>query len=175
MEYHMTRDEYCLKIEEAISHMDFNGTYTYFERYGNGHINDTFVVYMEQEDKTQTRYILQRINHEIFHNPEQLMKNIVGVTDFIKDKILLDQGDVKRETLNLVFTKEGNTFYRDSIGSFWRAFLFIEDAVSYDIVERPEDFYRIVCPASIRCGPVPQVPQPRTVWEHANQPQNRKS
>lgn len=138
----MTRDEYCSKIEETIENINFTGKYLKYERYGNGHINDTFVVFMEQEAKTQVRYILQRINHEIFSNPAQLMKNIAGVTGFLKNKIIENQGDAARETLNIVLTKNGNTFYKDSIGSYWRAYLFIEEAASYDIVEKPEDFYQ---------------------------------
>ena len=59
----MTRDEYCLEIEEAIDNINFKGKYSKHERYGNGHINDTFIVFMEQEDRSQLRYILQRINH----------------------------------------------------------------------------------------------------------------
>ncbi|MFT4145878.1 MAG: aminoglycoside phosphotransferase family protein [Mobilitalea sp.] len=138
----MTREEYCSKIEDVISNMDFQGDCTHYERYGNGHINDTFVVYAKQEDGTEIRYILQRINHQIFQQPEQLMKNIAGVTDFIKNKILQVNGDVKRETLNVVRTKSGKDYYTDSIGAYWRAYLFIEKAASYDSVEKPEDFYQ---------------------------------
>ncbi len=138
----MTREEYCSRIEEVISNMDFQGDCTHYERYGNGHINDTFVVYAKQESGNEIRYILQRINHQIFQQPEQLMKNIAGVTNFLKNKILQVKGDVKRETLNVVRTKLGKDYYRDSIGAYWRAYLFIEKATSYDAVEKPEDFYQ---------------------------------
>ncbi len=138
----MTRNEYCTKIEEAIEHIEFKGTLIDYERYGNGHINDTFVVRFIQEDKSILRYILQRMNHETFHRPDQLMKNIAGVTSFLKHKILLNHGDVNRETMNIIFTKDGNIFYRDSIGSYWRAYLFIEDATCFDRVEIQEDFYK---------------------------------
>ncbi|MDF2942297.1 MAG: mucin desulfatase [Herbinix sp.] len=139
---HMTREEYCSKIEEVIRCMAFQGDCVHYERFGNGHINDTFVVYTEQENKSRVRYILQRINHQIFKKPEHLMENIVGVTDFIKCKIVQEKGDVDRETLNIVRTKLGNTYYVDSIGSYWRAYLFIEGATSYEQVEKPEDFYQ---------------------------------
>ena len=138
----MTREGYCAKIEEAICHIDFKGTLIDYERYGQGHINDTFVVRFIQEDQSILRYILQRMNHETFHRPDQLMKNIAGVTSFLRKKILLNQGDVNRETMNIIATKDGNTYYRDSIGSYWRAYLFIEDAICFDQVEKPEDFYQ---------------------------------
>ena len=44
--------------------------------YGNGHINDTYVL----EDG---KYILQRINTNIFKNPDELMENIENVTEFL--------------------------------------------------------------------------------------------
>jgi hypothetical protein len=138
----MTREEYCSEIDEVIRGMAFQGECIYYNRYGNGHINDTFVVYTEQENRSKLRYILQRINQQIFNNPENLMENIVSVTDFIKSKIIQEKGDVLRETLNIVRTKAGNPYYIDSIGSYWRAYLFIEEATSYEQVEKPEDFYQ---------------------------------
>ena len=53
--------------------------------YGSGHINDTFRVTYETE-KGQRRYILQRMNKNIFEKPVELMENIVHVTEWIKKK-----------------------------------------------------------------------------------------
>lgn len=136
-----TREEYCAKINEAIENIAFQGTYIDHERYGNGHINDTFVVRLQLEDNTKIRYILQRMNHDTFKEPEKLMENIVGITRFIRKKVEAKNGDVDRETMNVIPTKDGNTYYKDSIGSYWRAYTFIEDAITFDLVEKPEDFY----------------------------------
>ena len=138
----MTREEYCIKIDEAIEGIAFDGEYMDHERYGHGHINDTFLIRFKKEDGTIEKYILQRMNHEIFKDPAQLMKNICGVTTFLKEKIIEAGGDVNRETLNVVNTKDGKPFYVDSIGSYWRAYLFIEDTVCYEQVEKAEDFYQ---------------------------------
>ncbi|ROR27391.1 phosphotransferase family enzyme [Mobilisporobacter senegalensis] len=137
----MTREERCAKIEEAIKALDFKGNYIKHERYGNGHINDTFLIQFNQDDRN-VKYILQRMNHEIFKDPDQLMKNICGITEFLKKKITKSHGDVNRETMNVIDTKKGEPFYKDSIGSYWRAYQFIEDAISYDQVDKPEDFYQ---------------------------------
>ncbi len=138
----MTREEYCAKIDEAIGQIGFEGTFIDCEPYGNGHINDTFVVRCKQEDGSVIRYILQRMNHDTFKQPEQLMENIAGITGFLKKKILQNKGDVKRETINIIPAKDGRTFYRDSIGSYWRAYLFIENTTCFDMVEEPDDFYQ---------------------------------
>ena len=138
----MLREEYCAKIQEAINVMNFDGKYIKHERYGNGHINDTFLVLFQQEEGAYIKYILQRMNHEIFKNPEQLMENICNVTSFLKEKILKRNGDIHRETMNVIPTRAGSPYFIDSIGCYWRAYEYITEAVSYEKVERPEDFYQ---------------------------------
>lgn len=137
----MTREEYCVKKDEALASFNIEGKAVSSERYGSGHINDTFLVVSELENGTR-RYILQRINHEIFKEPEGLMDNIEKVTAFISEEIERTGGDAKRETLHIVKTKDGGNFYKDANGNYWRMYDFIEDTNSYDQVERPEDFYQ---------------------------------
>lgn len=128
-------------IENAIAQFQVEGTVESFERYGNGHINDTFdVVYKENEKRK--RFILQRINHSIFKEPEKLMFNIAKVTSFLKDEVRRLGGDELREVLTIINTKNGNYFYLDDEGSYWRMYIFIEDATSFEQVSKPEDFYQ---------------------------------
>lgn len=134
----MTREELCSKIDAVKKAFDFGAEIVSCEKYGSGHINDTFLVVCS----CGSRYILQRMNHMIFTDPEGLMENIESVTSFIKKKIEENGGNPKRETLNLVKTKEGNVYYKDEIGSYWRAYFFIEDATSFDQVKDKEDFYQ---------------------------------
>ena len=103
--------------------------------YGSGHINDTFLIEGEK------RYILQRMNHNIFPNPEEVMENIMGVTVFLKKKIQKAGGDTKRETLTVIQTKDGKGFYLDRDGEYWRMYHMIEDAISYDKAENQQIFY----------------------------------
>ncbi|MBR4873031.1 MAG: mucin desulfatase, partial [Clostridia bacterium] len=62
------------------------------EPYGNGHINDTFLVVADR------RYILQRMNTKVFPRPEELMENILGVTGHIREKVRAAGGDFNRCT-----------------------------------------------------------------------------
>lgn len=137
----MTRAGECAKINEAIEAIDFNGEYISHEKYGSGHINDTFLVRFKREDGRIIRYILQRMNHHIF-NPDQLMKNICNVTSFLREKIEKNGGNPDRETMNVISSKNGKSYIKDSIGSSWRAYTFIDNATSYDQVKKPEDFYQ---------------------------------
>mgnify|MGYP003766230599 CR=1 FL=1 len=140
-EINMTRAEECAKIQEAIEAIDFKGEYVSHEKYGSGHINDTFLVRFQREDGTIVKYILQRMNHHIF-NPDQLMQNICNVTSFLREKIIKNGGNPDRETMNVIPTKDGKPYFKDSIGSCWRGYAFIHNATCYDQVEKPEDFYQ---------------------------------
>ena len=127
--------------QEIIENFQFEGTYKEGIPYGSGHINDTFRLTFQTGEKTK-RYILQRMNKSIFLKPEELMENIVGVTSWLKKKITENGGEPERETLNLVPTKDGKAFYVDGDGEYWRVYLFIEGATTYDQVEKKEDFYQ---------------------------------
>jgi hypothetical protein len=133
-------DAQCTRIAEVIENMSFEGAAYSWERYGNGHINDTFKLTGRSEGSKD--YILQRINHEIFKDPISLMKNITGVTSFLRERIIAHGGDPDRETLNVIKTKAGEDYYQDSEGNYWRGYLFIGGATCYDQVRDPEDFYQ---------------------------------
>lgn len=127
--------------KEVIENFQFEGEYTEGIPYGSGHINDTFRVTFQHKGETK-RYILQRMNNQIFLNPEELMENVVGVTSWLRKKIVENGGEPERETLNLVPAKDSKAFYKDSEGEYWRVYLFIEGAKTYDLVENQEDFYQ---------------------------------
>lgn len=131
----------CDRIQEVIEAFDFKGTNVSHERYGSGHINDTFLV-VNDEAGAERRYILQRMNHDIFKDPVALMKNIEGVTGFLREKIIANGGDPERETLNLVKTRDGGSYYIDGDHNYWRSYRFIGNATCYNLVEKPEDFYQ---------------------------------
>ena len=137
----MGREEKCREIEEVIKQFDLAGNVEAYEPYGSGHINDTYRLSCRLEDGGVKYYILQRMNKEIFTKPEELMENVVGVTSYLRKIIIEKGGDPERETLNIIKTKDGENFYIDGQGEYWRVYVFIEDAFSYDAVEKPEDFY----------------------------------
>ena len=128
-------------LPQALTGFDFGGEIVGAVRYGKGHINDTFCVYTQNEEGDCVRYILQRINTNTFTDPDGLMENIVGVTDYLRSIIEKNGGDAARETMTVLRTKEGKNFYRDSEGGCWRVYPFIEGTVCLQSVEKPEQFY----------------------------------
>ena len=115
------------------------GEYISCERYGEGHINDTFRLTVNDGGK-EIHYILQRINNRLFTDVEKLMHNIELVTEFCRRSVEARGGDPMRECLNIVRTKEGQTYYSDGT-NYFRMYIFIENATTYQAVRNPCDFY----------------------------------
>lgn len=126
----MNNNNYSLK--EILDHFNINVPPAL---YGNGHINDTYLV------KTNPGYILQRINTNVFKDPVSVMENIKAVTEHLREKIIEAGGDPNRETLNLIPSVDGKPYYKDSNDNYYRLYIFIEGARSYDIVENPMQLY----------------------------------
>ncbi len=92
-----------------------------------GHINDTF-----SAETPEGQFILQRINHFVFPSPEHIMENIAAVTDFLRKKLEKLGGDPQRGTLTLRKTVDGNSFFRDEAGEYWRCTIFISGATAHE-------------------------------------------
>ena len=122
-------------IENVVMQFDLpDGAWT-AEPYGNGHINETYLVTTGEK-----RFILQRVNGYVFPKPEDVMDNIERVTAFLKAQIEREGGDPARETLTLVKTHRGECFTYDREGGLWRMYLFVEDTVSCDLPDTPALF-----------------------------------
>lgn len=103
--------------------------------YGNGHINDTYIL-------ADSKYILQKINTNIFKNPDELMQNILNVTEFLKKKIEAQGGDTERETLTVVKTTDGKLYYEDDNGDVYRVYKFIERTRTVESAGSEDDLYQ---------------------------------
>lgn len=94
-----------------------------------GHINDTYLV--------DEKYVVQRINHFVFPHPEHIMENMLGVTGFLREKLLARGGDPNRETLQVVLTTDGEPIFRDRSANYWRCTLNIDGTASYETPDSP--------------------------------------
>ena len=128
------------EIPAVIEQFDFPGELKACVPFGSGHINDTLCLTYESDGESR-RYILQKMNKEIFRKPAELMENIVRVTAWLRGKIEKNGGDVWRETMNVIPAKDGKPYCVDTFGEYWRAYYFITGATSYDRVKSDSDFY----------------------------------
>ena len=114
-------------LSEVLGAYDFPATLLGAVRYGQGHINDTFCVVCQPQEGDAIRFILQGLSTAAFPHPEELMENFIGITSYLRDKVIAAGGDPLRETLSLVKTRDGKDFYTDSKGKVWRLTPFIEN------------------------------------------------
>lgn len=95
-----------------------------------GHINDTYLV--------DEKYVLQRINHFVFPRPGDIVDNMLGVTGFLREKVLARGGDPERDILQIVPTADGKPMYIDKHSNYWRCTLNIGGTASYETPDSPD-------------------------------------
>lgn len=118
-------------INTIIEQFEVQGEIADVQPYGSGHIHETFRLKNKQTE--QPDYILQKINNSIFTNVDSLMHNIETVINHLHQKG--DEVTSQNETLSLVRTKEGKSYYQHADGSFWRVYLFLKGTKGYDLIE----------------------------------------
>lgn len=102
-----------------------------------GNINDTYEIIMPNY-----KYILQRINTNVFKSPFGMMNNIKNITEHIRNKVIYDGDNPQRSVLNIVKTKFGEILCI-KCGEYWRMMEYITGSKSYEIVPSKEVFYEM--------------------------------
>ena len=123
-------------VNEVLKNFKITGSVTKCEPYGNGHINDTFLVYCENAGETK-RYILQKISRNVFKKPEEVMSNVVRVTNFLRERT-----DDTRKVMGVVPTVNNEFYFLDENKECWRMYDFIENSICLEKPENKEDFYQ---------------------------------
>jgi len=122
-------------LNAVVAQFDVPGAFVDAQPYGSGHINDTYLVRLRQ-DRDVTPWIVQRVNHRIFQDVPGLMRNIQRVTEHVRRRLAgISGSDLLRETLTVVPTRAGQAFHQDAQGDFWRTYVFITGARTYDEVQ----------------------------------------
>ena len=129
-----------MELKQILSNFKIEGEFVSCEPYGSGHINRTYCAVFNAKNGKK-RYILQKINSKLFTNVDGLMNNIKLVTEFNRAEIEKRGGDPLRESLTLVYTHDGLSYYKTEDDEYYRVYVFIEDALGYDVVEKPQHFY----------------------------------
>jgi Ser/Thr protein kinase RdoA (MazF antagonist) len=123
-------------FENILAAFALRGSITSVQPYGSGHINDTF--YLKNSAATAPDYLLQRVNHHVFKDVPALMQNVQRVTAHLRDKLITRIQTGATEVLTLVPAHNGECFYQDPKGNYWRVFHFLKDTTSYDLVSSPD-------------------------------------
>ncbi len=124
------------ELQKVFDAFDLDSSVVKAEPFGNGHINTTLLTTTQKG----TQYIFQKMNTYVFTNPAGLIKNVFGVTEYLKKRILEQGGDPNRETLTFIRTRDGALYYDGPEGA-WRTYRFQGDLMALDAARSPMDFY----------------------------------
>jgi hypothetical protein len=127
-------------VSAIACQFQIDGEFAGATTHGSGHINDSYCATFHQAGMP-VRYILQRINHNIFKNPIAVMENIQRVTSHLAAKVSGDP-DRSRLVLTLVPARDERAWHVDRDGSYWRTYRFIENAHTYDVVESADQAFQ---------------------------------
>jgi Ser/Thr protein kinase RdoA (MazF antagonist) len=119
-----------MPVNEILRDFGFDETSASFSSFGSGLINNTWMV-----ANGSNNYILQRINHNVFKEPDAIASNI----DAIGNYLATVYPDYKF-TMPVTSLSGSPMLYKPEEGYF-RMFLFVEGSRSIDVVEIPDQAY----------------------------------
>jgi Phosphotransferase enzyme family len=123
------------------SHFTTQGKVTAIKPFGNGNVNDTFLVTVDTLGKEN--FILQRINPQVFRHPQLVMQNMCIYTQHVSDRLQHSPLDRRWEVLQVLLTQNAQTYWVDDNGAFWRAISYINESQSFDTLQDLEQAQEI--------------------------------
>lgn len=133
------------KLKKIINNFAFEGILEEVVENNQGNINKTYILTYINDNK-QVKYLLQKINSNVFNEPYLVMRNIELVTNHISKK-LKDADDYNHKTLTIVKTNDGLNMYtyinEDGEKEYYRAFHFIDNCISYDNFKDSDDALKL--------------------------------
>lgn len=122
-------------IEQILEKYNIEGKLIGYENNNGGIINKTYVATFEREDGTHKKYLIQKINTKVFTEPYKLMKNIEGVTTYLK-KQMIKTGDTSHKVIEVVKTKDNKSLCyvtnESDTREYYRVYDYIENAIAYN-------------------------------------------
>ncbi len=122
-------------IEQILEKFNIEGELIDLKKKNSGIINKTYVATFKQKDGSEKKYLIQKINTKVFTEPYKLMKNIEGVTKYLKKEMIKD-GDTTHQVLEVVKTKDNKSLCyimnESDTREYYRIYEYIDNSISYD-------------------------------------------
>jgi len=119
-----------MDLKEVVKQFISDKNITSISPFGNGHINSTYKVVLDDSEKA---FILQKINTNVFSNPQNIISNHIHIQEAISSKEL--------EIPKLINTKQNRYLFLDENQDAWRMMNFIKDSYSVEVVENNNQAY----------------------------------
>ena len=100
------------------------------EPVGSGHINDTYIAKGNQQS-----WIVQKLNHRVFTQPEAIEQNIQLCQAYLQEK------DPNYLFLAPITNQKG-AYTTKIANSYWRIFPFISEGIAFDTLSDPKQAYQ---------------------------------
>jgi len=100
--------------------------------FGNGNINDTYLVSIDTDLPEENQFVLQRINTQVFKQPRLIMQNMRAFTEHVRRRAR-EEGHCW-EMPRVLPASDGEDFHIDPDGGFWRAISYVHGARSFDTI-----------------------------------------
>jgi Ser/Thr protein kinase RdoA (MazF antagonist) len=100
--------------------------------FGNGNINDTYLVSTDALVPEDRQFVLQRINTQVFKQPRLIMQNMRVFTDHMRRRAR-EEGH-RWQMPRVIQACNGQDFYIDPGGNFWRAISYVHGARSFETI-----------------------------------------
>ncbi|MCH7872252.1 MAG: aminoglycoside phosphotransferase family protein [Planctomycetes bacterium] len=116
-----------MPLEPIFAEFAADAAFASAEAFTAGHINDSYLV--TTESSVGRRFLLQRINTEIFRDVAGLMDNVQRVTRHLAAK--------GGRGPKLILARDGGTTVADDAGGVWRMFSFVENTRTFLTIDSP--------------------------------------
>jgi hypothetical protein len=111
--------------------------------FGNGNINDTYLVSIDTDLLEEKQFVLQRINTQVFTQPKLIMQNIRAFTEHVRKRARENALAHRWVMPRVIPTCDGQDFYIDSEGNFWRAISYVHSAQSFNTIKDVKLAYEV--------------------------------
>lgn len=122
-------------LEDIIRKFKIDGEIINYDVINMGNINSTYVITMYKMNGEEEKYLLQKINNNVFTEPSILMKNIENVTNYLEMQLRKNH-DTKHQVLKVVHTKDGKSLCKikreTGEKDYYRVYHYIDNAISFD-------------------------------------------
>ncbi len=133
-----------------IHKFNVKGRLVALQPFGSGNINDTYLA-IYRNTFTETQVILQKVNRNVFPEPEVIMANMHEITKHCHEKLEADAVAGKDDRVwqmpRIIKTKDGEDYTVDEAGEVWRVITRIMSAHAFDVAQGPE--HALECGAAL--------------------------
>src|SRR5689334_18972559 len=104
------------KLIAIAEQFTFQGKVKGIQAFGSGNINDAFLVTLDSAQ--EQHFVLQRINTQVFRQPQLIMQNMCIFTDHVRKRLQHKPLNRRWEIPRVLFTKDAQDHWTDADGSF---------------------------------------------------------